>query len=54
MSSHPMFFYTLFTVVSTAVLYVDPDWEYIDFLNAASHRLEMVPTAKRVFNANGT
>jgi hypothetical protein len=33
---------------------MDPDWSYIDFLNAASNRLELVPAAKRVFNTNGT
>lgn len=32
---------------------MDPDWTFIDFLNAASQRLELVPSAKRVFNANG-
>lgn len=37
-----------------AVLHMDPDWSYIDFLNAASNRLELVPAAKRVFNTNGT
>ena len=35
------------------VLYVDPDWSYMEFLNAASQRLEMVPVANRVYNANG-
>ena len=32
---------------------MDPDWSFIDFLNAASQRLDLVPSAKRVFNANG-
>jgi len=35
------------------VLYMEPDWSYLDFLNAASQRLNMVPAAKRVFNADG-
>jgi len=35
------------------VLYVDPDWSYMEFLNAASQRLELVPSASRVYNANG-
>ncbi len=36
------------------VLYMESDWTYLDFLNAASQRLNMVPAAKRVFNADGT
>jgi len=36
------------------VLYMEPDWSYLDFLNAASQRLNMVPAAKRGFNADGT
>jgi hypothetical protein len=36
-----------------AVLYVDPDWSYMEFLNAASQRLELVPSANRVYNQNG-
>eukprot|EP01035_Chromulina_nebulosa_P035816 gene35816-48155_t len=35
------------------VLYMEPDWSYFDFLNAASHRLNMCPAAKRLFNADG-
>lgn len=35
------------------VLYMESDWTYLDFLNAASQRLNMVPAAKRVFNADG-
>jgi len=36
-----------------SVLYVDPDWSYMEFLNAASQRLDLVPTAKRIYNQNG-
>ena len=36
------------------VLYMEPDWSYFEFLNAASHRLNMCPAAKRLFNADGT
>lgn len=32
---------------------MDPDWSYIDFLNAASQRLELVTSSSRVFNADG-
>ena len=32
---------------------MDPDWSYIDFLNAASSRIDLIPAAKRVFNSNG-
>ena len=32
---------------------MEPDWKYLDFLNAASQRIELSSTAKRVFNANG-
>ena len=35
------------------VLRMDPDWSYIDFLNAASSRIDLIPAAKRVFNSNG-
>ena len=35
------------------VLYMEPDWSYLDFLNAASMRLHMAPAAKRAFNADG-
>ena len=35
------------------VLHVDSDWSFIDFMNAASQRLDIVPAATRVFNANG-
>ena len=36
-----------------SVLYMEPDWKLQDFLNAASQRLEMVPSAIRVFSADG-
>lgn len=42
-----------FSLSVTAVLYMEPDWDFADFLNAASQRLEMASTAKRVFNADG-
>ena len=32
---------------------MEPDWTYFDFLNAASQRIDLSSTAKRVFNANG-
>jgi serine/threonine protein kinase len=32
---------------------VEPDWTYLDFLNAASNRLKMGPAAKRCFNSDG-
>jgi hypothetical protein len=32
---------------------MEPDWSVLDFLNAASNRLDMIPPAKRVFNADG-
>ena len=32
---------------------MEPDWDFLDFLNAASTRLNMVPAATRVFNADG-
>eukprot|EP01038_Epipyxis_sp_PR26KG_P005993 gene5993-8251_t len=35
------------------VLYMEPDWTYLDLLHAASQRLDMVPAAKKVFNADG-
>ena len=34
-------------------LQVDPDWSFIDFLNAASNRLDLIPSAERAFNASG-
>lgn len=37
-----------------AVLHMDPDWSYVDFLNAASNRLDLNSSAKRAFNTNGT
>jgi hypothetical protein len=35
------------------VLYMEPDWTYLDFLNAASNRLKMGPAAERCFNSDG-
>lgn len=35
------------------VLYLEPDWSYLDFLNAASNRLGTGPTAMRCFNSDG-
>ncbi len=35
------------------VLFVQHHWSWDEFLCAASDRLEMVPKAKRVFNADG-
>lgn len=32
---------------------MEADWTYLDFLNAASMRLNMAPAAKRAFNADG-
>lgn len=36
------------------VLYMEPDWDCLDLLNAASQRLDMVPAARRIFNVDGT
>lgn len=41
------------TTLSLAVIYIEPDWNYLDLLNASSQRLDLVPSAKRIFNANG-
>ena len=35
------------------MLYLDPEWTLQDFLSAASHRLDLFPTAIRLFNADG-
>jgi hypothetical protein len=35
------------------VLYVQQEWDMDALLNAMSQRLEMVPPAKRLFNADG-
>jgi hypothetical protein len=35
------------------VLYLDPDWSFMEFLIAASQRLDIVPSATRAFNVNG-
>lgn len=35
------------------MLFVQHHWSWDEFLCAASQRLEMVPTASRVFNADG-
>ena len=34
-------------------LHVDADWTFQDFLNAASKRLELGSTAKRIFSVDG-
>lgn len=34
-------------------LHVAAHWDMDDLLNAASQRLNLVPTARRIFNANG-
>lgn len=34
-------------------LHIEPDWSFPDFLHAASQRLNLVPTAKRVFSVDG-
>lgn len=34
-------------------LHVPAHWSHLEFLNAASHRLHLVPPASRVFNADG-
>ena len=39
--------------VDSKTLFVEGDWSISDFLIAASQRLNMTPTAKRVFNADG-
>jgi serine/threonine protein kinase len=35
------------------ILHIEPDWTFHDFLHAASQRLNLVPTAKRVFSVDG-
>ncbi len=40
-------------ILNHLALYVDPDWTYLQFLQAASQRLEIVPPANRLFNADG-
>lgn len=32
---------------------MEPDWSYLDLLNAASQRLDLVPAAKRIFSVDG-
>lgn len=34
-------------------LYMQPDWSLQELLNAASHRLDLVPTAVRIFSPDG-
>lgn len=41
------------SVSVTLVLFVQHHWSWDEFLFAGSQRLEMVPTASRVFNADG-
>lgn len=35
------------------VLYVQPEWDMDALLNAVSQRLEIVPSARRLFNSDG-
>lgn len=35
------------------ILYMESDWDFVDFLQAASQRLEMVPVATRLFTQDG-
>ena len=44
-----------FRLLSCLVLefYIEADWSIFEFLNAASNRLNMVPAATRLFNADG-
>ena len=42
-----------FYLITLLVLYMEPEWDCLDLLNAASQRMDMVPAAKRVFNADG-
>lgn len=35
------------------VLYMEPDWTFHEFLNAASQRLDLISSANRVFNVDG-
>ena len=32
---------------------LDLDWSFMDFLQAASNRLDLIPSAIRAFNASG-
>lgn len=43
----------LITHILVIVLYMEPDWDCLDLLNAASQRLDMVPAARRIFNVDG-
>lgn len=52
-STDEILIYCCFLLLHILVLYMDPDWTYLEFLQAASQRLEMVPAAKRMFNADG-
>jgi hypothetical protein len=40
-------------ILSVAVIYIEAQWSWTDLMHAASNRLELVPVAKRLFNANG-
>jgi hypothetical protein len=49
-----LFLFCIFSEIGLSlVLYLEPDWSCLDFLNAASQRLNMVPAAKRLFNSDG-
>lgn len=39
--------------LARAVLYVQPEWDMDALLNAVSNRLEIVPSARRLFNSDG-
>lgn len=41
-------------LLARAVLYVQPEWDMDALLNAVSNRLEIVPSARRLFNSDGT
>jgi hypothetical protein len=35
------------------VLYIEPDWSFLDLLHAASQRLDIIPSAEKIYNADG-
>ena len=40
-------------IIQCVVIYIEPEWTFLDLLSAASLRVDIVPAARRVFNANG-
>lgn len=32
---------------------MEPDWDCLDLLHAASQRLDIIPAAQKIFNADG-